>query len=101
MADYRFNVSDSYLIPLRGWMLRLKLVEGDFDPSMLKPGSEFRLIAPDGAERKATVKGLAVTGGRQTAERVKRYKEFDIVISAEDAVAEDREVDLGWTVVPA
>lgn len=101
MADFRFNVSDSYLVPLRGWMLRLKLVDGDFDPSMLSPGSTFRLVAPDGEERVATVKGLSATAGNQTADRVRRYSEFDIVIPTGDAVKDDREVDIGWSVVPA
>lgn len=101
MADFRFNVSDSYLVPLRGWLLRLKLVEGDFQPSMLSPGSTFRLVAPDGEERTATVKGLAATAGNQSAARVERYGEFDIVIPAGDAVKDDREVDIGWSVVPA
>ena len=101
MADFRFNVSDAYLIPRRGWMLRLKLVDGDFDPSMLKPGASFRLRAPDGDERTVSVKGLSVTGGRQTRERVETYKEFDLVIANEDAVRDGREVDIGWTALPA
>ncbi len=101
MADFRFNVSDAYFIPLRGWMLRLKLVDGSFEPSMLSTGSSFRLVAPDGHERTATVKGLSVTGGRQTKERVETYREYDIVIPAEDAVADGRQVDIGWTAVPA
>lgn len=101
MADFRFTVSDAYHVPLRGWMLRLKLVEGDFKPKMLSPGSQFRLVAPDGHERNATVKGLSATGGRQTSERVATFKEFDIVIAGEDAVRDGREVDLGWNVVPA
>lgn len=101
MADFRFNVSDAYHVPLRGWMLRLKLTDGDFDPKMLSPGSTFRLIAPDGHERTATVKGLSATAGRQTRARVDTLKEFDIVITGEDAVQEGRPVDLGWTVRPA
>ena len=101
MADFRFNVSDAYFVPLRGWMLRLKLVDGDFDPAMLSPGSTFRLLAPDGEERTATVKGLSATGGRQTRERVQKYREFDIVIPAGDAIVAGREVAIGWSVLPA
>lgn len=66
MADYRFNVSDACMVPLRGWLLRLKLVDGEFDPSMLSPGSTFLLRGPDGEERTATVKGLSATAGKQT-----------------------------------
>ena len=101
MADYRFRVSDAYFVPLRGWMLRLKLLEGDFDPKALKPGASLKLIAPDGHERVVTVKGLAVTGGRQKKERVEEYREFDLVIPPEDAVQDDREVGIGWEAVPA
>lgn len=101
MADYRFRVSDAYFVPLRGWMLRLKLVEGDFDPKTLKPGSSLRLVPPDGEDRVVTVKGLSATGGRQKKERVERYREFDVVISPEDAVRDEREVNIGWAAVPA
>ncbi len=101
MADFRFNVSDSYMVPLRGWMLRLKLTGGDFDPSMLKPGSSFRILTPEGEEWSATVKGLSATAGRQTRERVEKYREFDLVVPTGDAVRDGREVQIGWTVVPA
>lgn len=101
MADYRFRISDAYFVPLRGWMLRLKLLEGDFDPRSLKPGSSLRLVAPDGDDRIVRVKGLAVTGGRQNKERVEAYREFDLVIPPEDAVRDDRQVDIGWEAVPA
>lgn len=101
MADYRFRISDAYFVPLRGWMLRLKLIEGDFDPKTLKPGASLRLVAPDGEDRVVTVKGLAATGGRQNKERVERYREYDLVIPPEDAVRDEREVDIGWEAVPA
>lgn len=101
MSDYRFRVSDSYFIPLRGWMLRLKLLEGDFDPGMLEPGRSFRLSAPDGEERTVTVKGLSVTGGFQKKQRVDTYKEFDVVIPESDAIRDDRQVAIGWEATPA
>lgn len=100
MADYRFRVSDAYFVPLRGWMLRLKLLDGSFEPSMLKPGSSFRLVAPDGEERVASVLGWGATAGKQTKQRVETYREFDIVIPQQDAVRDDRPVDLGWEARP-
>ena len=101
MDDYRFRVSDAYFVPLRGWMLRLKLLDGDFEPKALKPGSSLRLVPPDGDDRVVTVKGLSVTGGRQKKERVEEYREFDLVISPEDAVQDDQQVEIGWLAVPA
>ncbi len=101
MSDFRFRVSDAYFVPLRGWMLRLKLLGGDFAPSMLKPGKSLRLRAPDGEERTVTVKGLSATGGFQRKDRVDEYKEFDLVIPTEDAVRDDRSVAIGWEAVPA
>jgi hypothetical protein len=101
MADYRFRVSDAYFVPLRGWMLRLKLVDGAFEPSMLKPGASLRLIAPDGEERIIAVTARATTGGAQTQDRIDTYREYDIVIPEEDAVRDGRPVDLGWEVIAA
>jgi hypothetical protein len=100
MADYRFRVSDAYFVPLRGWMLRLKLLEGEFEPSMLKPGAPLRLVAPDGEARPVTVKGLAATGGRQKKARVDEYGEYDLVISPADAVQDGRQVAIGWEATP-
>lgn len=101
MADYRFRVSDAYFVPLRGWMLRLKLLDGAFDPAMLKPGRTLRLAGPDGEERTVTVTGLSVTGGFQKKERVDAYKEFDVIIPESDAVRNDRPIRIGWEATPA
>lgn len=101
MSDYRFRISDAYFVPLRGWMLRLKLLEGDFDPSMLKPGSTLRISPPEGEDRTVTVQGLSNTGGFQRKERVDAYGEFDVVIPAEDAFLEDMNVAIGWHAGPA
>lgn len=101
MSDFRFRVSDAYFVPLRGWMLRLKLLDGDFEPAMLKPGESLRLKSPDGHERTVTVKGLSVTGGFQRQERVDAYREFDVVIPEGDAIQNDRQVAIGWEAVPA
>ena len=99
--SYRFRVSDSYFVPLRGWMLRLKLLEGEFDPADLQPGHSLRLKAPDGTERTVNVKGLSVTGGFQRKDRVEAYREFDIIIPESDALRDDRQVAIGWEAIPA
>lgn len=101
MSDYRFRVSDAYFVPLRGWMLRLKLQEGDFDPKMLKPGSSLRLFSPTGEEHMVTIQGLSNTGGFQRKQRVDAYGEFDVIIPAEDGFMENMNVAIGWQAGPA
>lgn len=101
MSDYRFRVSDSYFIPLRGWMLRLKLLDGAFEPSMLKPGARLRLSGPGGEERTVTIKGLSVTGGFQKKDRVDATREFDVVIPEDDARRDDGRIAIGWEAGPA
>ncbi len=100
MADYRFRVSDAFAVPLRGWILRLKLLEGDFEPRMLARGTSFLLVDLDGQERETKVLGLPATAGRQTKDRVQQSREFDILIPAEDATRDGSEVALGWEVRP-
>lgn len=100
MSDYRFRISDAYFVPLRGWMLRLKLLDGDFDPKMLRPGDALRLTGPAGEEQAVTVKGLSRTGGFQRKDRVERYREYDVVIQ-EQAFLEDMNTAIGWHAGPA
>lgn len=92
----RFRVSDAYRIPLRGYMLRLKLVEGEPRLSVLKPGRRVTLRAPDGSKRAVRVVGLATTYGRPTEEGLRSKGEIDIVISEADAVGDGRVVAIGW-----
>lgn len=99
--SYRFRVSDSYFIPLRGWMLRLKLLDGSFDPAMLTPGASLQLTGPGGEERTVTVKGLSVTGGFQKKDRVDTYREFDVVIPEQDAMRDNGRIAIGWEASPA
>lgn len=97
----RFRVSDALIIPLRGFLLRLKLVEGAADIAAFKPGSRLRLLAPDGTKREVTVKGFSETGGRQTQERLDRLKELDLVIAQEDAIRDGVPIDIGWEATAA
>jgi hypothetical protein len=91
---FRFRVSDSLVVPLRGRMLRLRVVEGSPAMADLKPGSTLRVSGP-GADRMVTVVAHAVTSGRATQDRLERVRELDVVI-ADDAEREDGPVDIGW-----
>lgn len=97
--SFRFRVSDAVEIPKRGYLLRLRLLAGAPRISDFRPGREIVLRAPDGAERAVTVMDLAVTGGKPSQARLDRLRELDIVISLEDALADDQPVKIGWFVV--
>ncbi len=95
-AGFRFRVSDAFEVPLRGTMLRLKTLDGTPRIKDVSPGRRLQVIAPDGQQREVTVLGHAVTGGRQTQERLDRVRELDIVISSEDAGTGADRIEIGW-----
>ncbi len=98
-GSYRFRVSDTMDVPLRGVMLRLKLLEGRPALSRLEPGETIRLVGPDGETRSVAVKALSVTGGRATQKRLERNRQLDVVIAPEEARVGGRPVAIGWFVV--
>ncbi|MFO7260225.1 MAG: hypothetical protein DIU52_003655 [bacterium] len=93
----RFRVSDVVPVPLRGYMLRLRVTEGDPTMALLRPGRSLRLIGPDGSERVVLIHGIGATSGRARADRLERLREIDVVVSAADGEA----VRIGWTAEPA
>lgn len=97
MADYRFNVSDALDVPLRGFLLRLRLVNGEAEARDFGPGTRLRLTAPSGAERIVTITDRSVTGGRNGQARLDKTGQIDVIISSEDAYADDQPVGIGWT----
>ncbi len=96
----RFRVSDAVAVPLRGMLLRLKVVEGSPRMSALRKGRPLRVIAPDGDERVVTIRDFATTGGRPTQERLDTFGELDVVVSAEDGLGDDRPIEIGWYAAP-
>jgi hypothetical protein len=93
---FRFRVSDSLDVPLRGWLLRLRLLDGTPSLKDLAPGSHLRLQSPQGQERVVTILAHAVTGGRSTQERLERIGELDVVIALTDARGDGDGVAIGW-----
>lgn len=91
---FRFRVSDSVDVPLRGRMLRLKVVDGSPAMADLKPGRTLRVSGP-GGERTVTVVGHAVTSGRATQERLDKVRELDVIV-ADDAEQAEGPVEIGW-----
>jgi hypothetical protein len=95
-GSFRFRVSDAIAVPMRGYLLRLRLLDGQPSLKDLRPGCSLLLRAPDGTERVVRIQDHAVTGGRATQERLERTRELDVVISEADAVAGGRPVEIGW-----
>ena len=95
---YQFRVSDALEVPLRGYLLRLRLTEGEPDIGALGPGKKITLRAPNGAQRVVTVKDFSLIQGKPSQERFDRTRELDVLIENPDAIIGDEIVDVGWTV---
>jgi hypothetical protein len=97
-GPFRFRVSDVVQVPLRGYLLRLRLLEGHPSIRDLKRGGLIRLEGPNGADRTVRIIDYAATGGRQNQERLSTTRELDIVVSEADVRgAEGETVEIGWT----
>jgi hypothetical protein len=95
-APYRFRVSDAMPVPNRGYLLRLRLLEGTPAVSEVGPGNPLRMRGPDGQERIITVLAHAVTAGRPDQKRFERVGELDLVISTADGLGEGEAIEIGW-----
>ena len=92
----KLRVSDAVAVPLRGMLLRLRVLEGHPRLADFKPGSMLRLRAPDGREREVTILDHSATGGRLTQKRIDSYGEIDVVVPAADAIEGDEPIEIGW-----
>lgn len=95
--DFRFRVSDALPVPLRGTMLRLRLVAGTPVLSALEPGSTIHLEGPGGETRTAEVKALSTTGGHASQRLLEKYGQLDVLIPP--PATDGRPVQIGWYVV--
>ena len=93
----RFNVSDALDVPLRGFLLRLRRVDGSGSVKDIEPGSQLRLTSPDGLERTVTVVAKSLTGGRNTQERLEKTGQLDVIVPSEEAYADGTAIGIGWT----
>ena len=85
--QFRFRVSDALAVPLRGFMLRLRLLEGEPAMRDLGPGTALRLRAPNGDERTVHVQDFSLTSGRPTQEVFDRNRQIDVIIPEAEAIA--------------
>jgi len=96
----QFRVSDAVEVPLRGYLLRLKLLSGNPSLKDIKPGTAIRLRSPSGSERAVAIKDYSLVQGVASQKRLDRTRELDVVIDTADAVVNGEVVDIGWTVTP-
>jgi hypothetical protein len=94
---FAFRVSDVVDVPLRGIVLRLRLLEGTPALADLGVGSSLQLHAPDGTERRVTIAAHPVTGGKPSQDRLDRTREFDVLIAAQPGDEGATPVEIGWT----
>ena len=100
----RWRVSDVSEVPLRGFILRLRLQDGAPSVKDLKGGT-LRVTAPTSfgrmhIARVVGIRDFAVSGGRASQAYVDRYGLVDVIVSAEDAVGGadgDSPIRIGWT----
>lgn len=92
---YTFRVSDSLDVPLRGRMLRLRLVEGTPSMKALAVGKSLRVESPDGVTREVPILAHSVTSGMPTQKRLDRTRELDVIVDGEAAGAGDP-IGIGW-----
>jgi hypothetical protein len=95
---FRFRVSDSLEVPLRGHLLRLRLLEGHPSMKDLAPGGKVRVSAPSGAGREIGIVGHSATGGLATQDRLDQTGELDLVIGYDDAGEGVERIEIGWVV---
>jgi hypothetical protein len=90
---FTFRVSDVVAVPLRGILLRLRVVDGTPGFDDLAVGRSITLRSPAGEERRVTITAHSITGGKPSQERLDRTREFDVII-APDTAAEP--IEIGW-----
>jgi hypothetical protein len=95
-GPFRFRISDSVAVPLRGYLLRLKLQEGTPALADLSPGCKLRVRGPNGGERVIRVKDFSATEGFPSQEKLDQRRELDIVVAQEDGLVDGEEIQIGW-----
>jgi len=97
-GEFRFRVSDAVVVPLRGLMLRLRLLEGTPSIKDVAVGRRVRLTSPAGESRELAILAHSVTGGKQTQKRLDQVRELDVIVAEVDGATGGSPVDIGWVV---
>ena len=94
------KVSDVLDVPLRGQVLRLKVVDQVPAIADIAVGRRLRLRGPAGEEQVVRIVDHSITGGNVTQKRLERVREFDVLIEADDGSKQPVPVNFGYTVEP-
>lgn len=96
-GPFQFRVSDSVAVPRRGYLLRLKLLDGTPALDDIAPGRKLRLTGPTGDARLVLIKDYSATEGFPSQKKLDERRELDIVVAQEDALIDGQEIQIGWT----
>jgi hypothetical protein len=95
---FSFRVSDVVEVPLRGTMLRLRVVDGTPSMKDLGIGRVLVLRSPAGAEQRVEIVAHAAMSGRARQERMDRAREIDVLVTADGSPPGVRiPAEIGWT----
>jgi hypothetical protein len=95
--DFEFRVSDSLVVPLRGRLLRLRLLSGNPRASSLAVGKRLRVRAPDGNERDVRILDHSITGGSLSQAGLDAKREVDVIVADQDSTIDGAPIEIGWT----
>src|SRR5215510_7362672 len=92
---FEFRVSDTLVVPLRGRLLRLRVVSGNPQANALAAGKRLRVRAPDGNEREVRILDHSITGGNVSQAGLDRKREVDVIVSNEESEIDGEPIGLG------
>ena len=95
-GPFEFRISDSVAVPRRGYLLRLKLLNGAPALDEVAPGRKLRVRGPSGDERIVLIKDYSATEGKPSQDKLDKFRALDIVVAQDDAMVDGREIGIGW-----
>lgn len=95
--SFELRVSDVVNVPLRGLLLRLKVVSGQPRTADIAVGRKLSVRSARGAEQTVRIVAHSITGGNVSQKRLDKVRELDVVVTSDHA-AELQLIDFGWAV---
>jgi hypothetical protein len=95
-TPFQFRVSDSVAVPRRGYLLRLRLLNGEPALADVAPGRKLRVRGPQGGERIVVIKDYSATEGFPSQEKLDTRRELDVIVDQSDGLVDGQEIQIGW-----